>query len=84
MPDGGSPLIYKGTEATVIVSGSEESDNAYSVSFDADSTEGLLASKQNIESKSEALKLAETLIKYSDDDIYFLEMLCRDLGLEIY
>lgn len=85
MPDGGSPLIYKGKQATVIVSGSEiDPDEYYSVSLDADETEEFQAVVQEIESKDEALKIAETLAKYVDDDIYNLPRLCKKFGMDIY
>lgn len=80
LPDGSEPLIYKGKYAIIIISGSVDDNDFYSVSIN----NGKSAAWDNkIKSKEEALKLANTLIKYADDDCNFIKA-CKKLDMETY
>lgn len=81
LPDGSEPLIYEGEAADIIISGSEYGDGLYSVSIN---NENFAAGNDEIKSKEEALKLANTLIKYADDGDYDYNKVCKRLGMEIY
>lgn len=81
LPDGSEPLIYEGEAADIIISGSEYSGDLYSVSIN---NENFAAGNDEIKSKEEALKLANTLIKYADDGDYDYNKVCKRLGMETY
>lgn len=66
LPDGGSPLYYWGVKSNkVIISGCNRKKNCYAVIIDAKS-QGLAAAKI-VNSKNEAMKLAEKFINYVDN-----------------